>query len=155
MTTSCNNRFLAFFLAFFAMAGLCSPAIASSAPAAAIKVHATLVWGSKNEPKDASKLTPADKVLQSKLRKTLKWEHYYRINNRSLQLANFKPQRARMSKKCVLEVRRLSETEVNVRLIGEGKVVVVRKHSLDKEDSMVLGGPGKNKDAWFVVLQFN
>lgn len=151
--TNFSKRLFAFYLTLSVMAGLSSSAIAGSA-SSAITVDATLIWGSKEATKD-SKLAPADKELQAKLRKTLKWEHYYRINKRSLKLANFKPQRTKISKKCIVEVKRLSETEVNVKLIGEGKVVVNRQHSLTKDNSVVLGGPGKNKDAWFVVLQFN
>jgi len=151
--TNFSNRSLAFYLTLLVMAGLSSSAIAGSAHSA-LKVDATLVWGSKDVAKD-KKLAPATKELQTKLRKNLKWEHYYRINKSSLQLADLKPHRTRMSKECILEVKRLSETEVNVKLIGEGKIVVNRRHSLAKDNSVVLGGPGKHKDAWFVVLQFN
>jgi hypothetical protein len=42
-----------------------------------------------------------------------------------------------------------------VKLIGKGKAMVTRRHSLSKPDALVLAGDDKNKTAWFVVLNFN
>jgi hypothetical protein len=135
------------------MAGLTGPAIAGSLPDA-VKVNATLVWGSKDVPDD-KKLMRVGKGLQTKLRKALKWEHYFEINRKSLNVGTGQTQRFRMSKKCEVEIKRLNADQLNVKLIGEGKVVVSKKHSLAKEDSVVMGGPCKDKTAWFVVLQFD
>jgi hypothetical protein len=118
-----------------------------------LKVDVTLVWGA-NEQLKGKNLKPAGKGLQEKLSKTLKWEHYYEISDKSFALNGTKAQRARMSDKCVVEVKRIGEREVNVKLIGEGKVVVDRRQSLEKDDSVVLGGPCKDESAWFVVLRF-
>jgi len=127
--------------------------VLGGASSSELHVEATLVWGSKEALKD-TKLKPASAALQGKLRKSLKWEHYYEITDRSFRLTDLKPRRARMSKKCVVEVKRVGDMEVNVKLIGEGKVVVNRRQSLAKDNSVVLGGPCEDQSAWFVVLDF-
>ena len=125
----------------------------AGASSSELHVDATLVWGSKAK-SDDKKLKPVGKVLQVKLSKSLKWEHYYEISDKSFRLVGSKPHRVRMSDKCEVEVKRTGELEVNVKLIGEGKVVVNRRQSLEKDDSVVLGGPCANQSAWFVVLHF-
>lgn len=151
MTNSKANilRIIAIILA---MAALTAPAMAGSVPET-MQVNATLVWGAKDKPA-GKKLQPVGPDLQEKLRKCLKWEHYYQISRKNVNLAGSKPQRVRMSKKCEVEVKRLKADLLNVKLIGEGKVVVNKKHSLAKDNSVVMGGPGEDKSAWFVVLQF-
>lgn len=128
-------------------------AAAGTATAVDLQVDAMLVWGAKEE-QGGGKLKPADPELQSKLRKSFKWERYYEITNNSFRLAGLKSQRVRMSKKCVVEVERIGDDEVNVKLIGEGKVVVDRRASLVKDESVVLGGPCEGQTAWFVILNF-
>jgi len=150
--TSSESRLLKVFSILLAMAGLFSPAVSGSVPTP-LHVEATLVWGARQEPK-GKKLQPVSQDLQAKLRNSLRWEHYYRINHKSLDLSSRKAQRVRMSDKCEVEVRRIKPDLLNVKLIGEGKVVVNKRHSLSKDDAVVMGGPCEDKSAWFVVLQF-
>lgn len=128
-------------------------AVQAGASSSELHVEAVLIWGAKNQPA-GKKLKPASSELQAKLRKTLKWEHYYEINDKSFRLSGLKSRRVRMSDKCEVEVKRVGQADVIVKLIGEGKVVVNRRQSLEKDDSVVLGGPCENQSAWFVVLRF-
>lgn len=143
------------FLAFALLlgSGAALPVDAGSLPNE-LKGNATLVWGSKSAPENKN-LKPVGNQLQKKLRKTLKWEHYYEISDKSFALQSAKPQRIPMSKKCVLVLRQTKPDELSVKMIGEGKVVLNKKHSLKNRDALVLGGPDKDKSAWFVVLRFD
>lgn len=149
--TSSKNRTVSFLLALMTLFPCLM--LQGGASSSELHVEATLVWGAKVAP-EGKKLKPASAELQGKLRKSLKWEHYYEITEKSFRLADFKPHRVRMSKQCVVEVKRVADLEVNVKLIGEGKVVVNRRQSLAKDSSVVLGGPCKDQTAWFVVLDF-
>jgi hypothetical protein len=60
-----------------------------------------------------------------------------------------------LSEECSVEVKLLPENVAEVKLIGKGKAMVTRRHSLSKPDALVLAGDDKNKTAWFVVLNFN
>ena len=91
-----------------------------------LKVDVTLVWGA-NEQLKGKNLKPAGKGLQGKLSKTLKWEHYYEIADKSFALNGTKAQRARMSDKCVVEVKRIGEREVNVKLKEKWWVIAVNR----------------------------
>ena len=152
MTSSKNSIFKIIAVALL-MAGLTGPAIAGSS-SEPLKVKATLVWGSKSVPKD-KKLTPVGKDLQAKLQKCLIWEHYFLISRKSMKVGAGKTQTVRMSKKCEVAVKRLKGDLLNVKLIGEGKVVVNKRHSLANKDFLVMGGPDENESAWVVVLQFD
>jgi hypothetical protein len=149
--TSSKERFLSLLVVL--LSSLSFLAVRGGVTSSELFVDATLVWGAKAAPAD-KKLQAVGKELQAKLRKSFKWEHYYEITDKSFRIADVKPHRVRMSDKCVVEVRRLGDQEVNVKLIGEGKVVVNRRQSLAKDDSVVLGGPCKDESAWFVVLRF-
>ncbi len=118
-----------------------------------LNVSATLVWGTKEQPKDKG-LKRVNAKLQKKLHSSFKWEHYFEVSAKDFAVNDGKTQRVRISKACEIEVKRLTGDELQLKLIGHGKVVVDKKHQLDKEDSVVLGGPDKNNSAWFVVLQF-
>ncbi len=135
------------------MAGLIGPATAGSVPGE-LKGNATLIWGSKTAPKNKD-LKPVSPTLAKKLRKTLKWEHYYQISEKDFALSQLKAKRVAMSKKCVLELQQLKSNELRVKMIGQGKVVLNKKHPMKNKDALVLGGPDKDKSAWFVVIQFN
>ena len=148
--TNFNARFASLLLV---LVTLLPCVLQGGASSSELHVEATLVWGAKAAP-EGKKLKPASAELQGKLRKSLKWEHYYEITEKTFRLADFKPHRVRMSKQCVVEVKRVADLEVNVKLIGEGKVVVNRRQSLAKDSSVVLGGPCKDQSAWFVVLDF-
>ena len=135
------------------MVGLNGPAIAGSLPGK-LEGDATLVWGTEKLSEN-KKLKPVSAALQKKLRKTLKWEHYYQISVKDFALQSNKQARIPMSKKCVMVLQQIKPDQLRVKMIGEGKVVVDKKHSLKKKDALVLGGPDKDKSAWFIVLQFD
>ncbi len=118
-----------------------------------LNVSATLVWGTKEQPKDKG-LKRVNEKLQKKLHSSFKWEHYFEVSAKDFDVQGAKAQRVRISKACEIEVKRLAADELHLKLIGHGKVVVDKKHQLAREDSVVLGGPDKNNSAWFVVLQF-
>jgi hypothetical protein len=135
------------------MAGLSNPAIAGSLPGK-LGGNATLVWGTAEVP-DKKDLKPVSGALQKKLRKTFKWEHYYLISVKDFALQSTKIKRIPMSDKCVMVLQQLKSDQLRVKMIGEGKVVVDKRHSLKKKNALVLGGPDKDKCAWLVVLQFD
>jgi len=60
--------------------------------------------------------------------------------------------RVRMSEKCEIEVENLGDSTVEVKLFGEGKMVVRKKQALPTGELLVLAGEDKNDTAWFVVL---
>ncbi len=119
------------------------------------RVQAVLVWGT-NESKPASKgLKELDAKLRERLANIFKWQNYFEVSRKTTGVAPSKPQTVKLSDDCSVDIRILPEKQAEVKLIGKGKTLVTRRHSLAKPDALVLAGDDKNNTAWFVVLSFN
>ncbi len=121
-----------------------------------IRVQAVLVWGT-DEAKPAGKsLKEVDAKLRDRLANVFKWKNYFEVNRQTATLPSLaKVQTLKLSDECSVEVKLLPENTAEVKLMGKGKALVTRRHSLAKPDALVLAGDDKNKTAWFVVLSFN
>jgi hypothetical protein len=128
--------------------------VAASVPVET-RVQAVLVWGT-DEAKPAGKpLKEVDAKLREKLGKIFKWQNYFEVSRKSAGVTASKSQMLKLSDECSVEIKILPENLAEVKLIGKGKTLVTRRHSLAKPDALVLAGDDKNNTAWFVVLNFN
>jgi multidrug efflux pump subunit AcrA (membrane-fusion protein) len=57
-----------------------------------------------------------------------------------------------MSAKCEVEVENQGDSQVEVKLFGEGKMVVRKRQALKAGELLVLAGDDKDNNAWFVIL---
>lgn len=128
--------------------------VAASVPVET-RVQAVLVWGT-DEAKPAGKaLKEVDAKLREKLGKIFKWQNYFEVSRKAAGVTASKPQTVKLSEECSVDIKILPENMAEVKLIGKGKTIVTRRHSLAKPDALVLAGDDKNNTAWFVVLNFN
>lgn len=119
------------------------------------RVQAVLIWGT-NESKPVGKsLKELDPKLRERLANIFKWQNYFEVSRKTASVTPSKPQSVKLSDDCSVEIKILPENQAEVKLIGKGKTVVTRRHSLAKPDALVLAGDDKNNTAWFVVLNFN
>ncbi|MBI5801889.1 MAG: hypothetical protein HZA92_14355 [Verrucomicrobia bacterium] len=120
------------------------------------RVLAVLVWGTDEAKPTGKNLKEVDTKLRDRLANVFKWKNYFEVNRQSASLAaSAKVQCLKLSDDCSVEVKLLPENVAEVKLMGKGKPIVTRRHSLAKTDALVLAGDDKNKTAWFVVLNFN
>lgn len=120
------------------------------------RVQALLVWGTDEAKPTGKNLKEVDARLRDRLANVFKWKNYFEVNRQAATLpAVAKAQSLKLSDECSVEVKLLPENVVEVKLMGKGKALVTRRHSLAKSDALVLAGDDKNKTAWFVVLNFN
>lgn len=114
--------------------------------------HVQLIWGTDGErPKDKP-LKDVDAKLLEKLKAVFKWKNYYEVDQKHFHLPKQSSQKLKLSDKCEIEVQDLSNSRIEVRLFGEGKLVVKKAQAVVLEEPIVLGGGGKDETAWFVVL---
>ena len=57
-----------------------------------------------------------------------------------------------MSDQCEIEVQSLGNASVELKLYGQGKMVVRKTQKIKAGELLVLAGDDKNDTAWFVVL---
>lgn len=128
--------------------------VAASAPVET-RVNAVLIWGTGEAKPTGKTLKEVDAKLREKLGKIFKWQHYFEVSRQSAGALPGKSQVVKLSDECSVEIKILPENLAEVKLIGKGKTLVTRRHSLVKPDALVLAGDDKNNTAWFVVLNFN
>lgn len=134
---------------------LCLPFVAVSAAlpvrASDLILEARLVWAA-NEPKD-SRYQAAPSDLASKLHEIYKWNNYFEITNKVHSIPLNETRDFRMSDRCLLKIKNLGNSRIEVNCIGQGKQVSRGSHTLLPGEWLVLAGNAKNNTAWFIGLR--
>lgn len=133
---------------------------AALAPVAAVaadkelKAEAVLVWGCNESTSPDPAHKPVDAETKKKLKDLpLKWTHYYEVNRKTFVVPVSSSKKETLSDKCVVEIRNLGRTRVEVSLFGKGEQVVKRAQDLPKGETLVLGGNAPNATAWLVFVK--
>jgi hypothetical protein len=134
---------------FFAALVMASAAAAVSAED--LKLQAKLIWGSNDDP-ETIKHKPVNHELADTLQRMFKWKNYYEITNEIGMIPMSKSFDFQMSSRCVLKIKNLGNSRVEISCIGEGKQVSKGTHTLPPK-WLVLGGNDTNNTAWFVGLR--
>jgi hypothetical protein len=119
--------------------------------AADITLEARLVWGA-NEAQDA-RYKPVEAGLSSKLHGMFKWNSYFEITNKVRSIPVNQSRDFKMSDRCVLKVKNLGGSRIEVGCIGQGKEVSKGSYTLTPTQWLVFGGDAKNNTAWFIGLR--
>jgi hypothetical protein len=128
------------------------PCLAQSRAGQDIKLEARLVWGTDNEKPNDPNLKQLDNSLKDKLKGIFKWKNYFEVNHYKLAISQEAPKTQIMSPKCSIEVQNLGDSLIEVKLFGEGKMVLKKRQPIKPGQPIVLAGDEKNNNAWFVVL---
>jgi hypothetical protein len=114
--------------------------------------HVQLIWGTDGDrPKDKP-LKDVDSKLLDKLKAVFKWKNYYEVDQKHVTVPKQGMQKLKLSDKCEIELQDLLNSRIEIRLFGEGKLVVKKAQTVVPDEPIVLGGGGKDQTAWFVVL---
>jgi len=119
------------------------------------RVQAVLVWGTNESQPSGKNIKELDAKLRERLANIFKWRNYFEVSRKTAGVTPSKPQLVKLSDDCSVDIKLLPDNQAEVKLIGKGKTIVTRRHSLAKPDALVLAGDDKNNTAWFVVLSFN
>lgn len=119
------------------------------------RVQAVLVWGTNESRPSGKNIKELDAKLRERLANIFKWRNYFEVSRKTAGVTPSKPQLVKLSDDCSVDIKLLPDNQAEVKLIGKGKTIVTRRHSMAKPDALVLAGDDKNNTAWFVVLSFN
>ncbi len=137
-----------------------SLSLVSAAADEALRLRAQLVWATNGEKpavdpnnKDKDCIQELDEKVGGKLKRVFKWRNYYQIKEENVS----PPSRVKLSSKCEVEIKKVDDATLEVKLYGEGKLTTTKKQPikpLTQGEILVVGGDDKAKydDAWFVVL---
>ena len=120
-----------------------------------LKGEAVLVWGT-NEPKSPDpKHKPVDPELAKKFNNSpFRWKYYYEVNRQALDIpvGNMKKD-VKMSSHCVLDIKNLGKSRIEVTLYGEGKLVSWHREPFLDNWPLILAGSAGNDTSWFVIIR--
>ena len=127
----------------------------ASALAGEAKFEAQLIWATNDKESKDPKLKPVDSEIQKKLTDLpLKWEHYYSVKSERFTVSKGGTNFVTMSEKCMVEIKRLGDSKVEVALHGkQGSICAKRTQPLPKGEILVVGGNAPNATAWLVTLK--
>jgi hypothetical protein len=125
--------------------------------AAKLKLKAQLIWGTDHEkPKNDPNIKELDPKLRDKLRKIrlFSWKNFFEVDRQFLNLPHLGSNITSLSHECVIEVEHLGNTNIKVRLYGEGKLVQTVSQNLPKGEYLILAGDVKKKitERWIIAL---
>jgi hypothetical protein len=118
-------------------------------------LRALLIWGTDGSRPTNQKLRELDPELRGKLRAVFKWKDYFEVDRQAVKVPLASKKRVRMSPKCEIEVENAGDSTIEVKLFGEGKLVVKKRQVLNPGELLVLAGEDKNDTAWFVVVHLD
>lgn len=126
-----------------------------AATAAERSMEARLVWGTDHDKPNDPGLKPlVDGDLAKKLKKLpLKFKNYFEVNRQTFTINDKDYKRVEMSKKCYIEVKDKGESQVTVKLYGEGKFAGRVDGPLPKGETVALAGDTKDGSAWLVIVR--
>ena len=132
------------------------PLMGSDSP---VTLSVSLVCGTDKPSPSSQYAGPVHQELQDKFTKIFKWEHYFLLTKKELNLPLATGKKIRMSKDCELIFQALEEGKVlQVQLLEPEESVRRLKHPLEpiwKEGELfVIAGDNKESagDAWFLVI---
>lgn len=123
-----------------------------------LHMQVQLVWGTDGAPPAGSQYRPLEAQFKNKLARVFKWKNYYLIHAQKVVIAGQGDEkRLKLSSKCEIELKRLDDSTLEIKLFGEGrwtKTVRQSVQALEKGELAVLAGDDKDNyaDAWFVVI---
>jgi hypothetical protein len=118
-----------------------------------VGLQAQLVWATDGTKPAGKELKELDAATRDKLRGVFRWKEYLEISKKDFKVTAAVLSRVRLSPKCEIEVERFGQETYEVKLFGEGKMVVKKRQSLKPAELLVLAGDDKDDTAWFVVIR--
>ena len=117
-----------------------------------LHIQAQLVWGTDGDKPPDPEVKRLDEETRKKLGSVFKWKNYFEVDRQNFKVALSAKKRVRLSPKCEVEVENLGDFQVEVKLYGEGKMVVKKRQVLKAGELLILAGDDKNDNAWFVII---
>jgi hypothetical protein len=136
------------------LAGFLSMALSglSESAAAEHSFQVQLIWGTDGDKPKNQSLNDVDSKLQEKLKGVFKWKNYFEVTQKPLTISRSGSEKLKLSDKCDIQVREVGSARIEIRLFGEGKLVLKKVQTVTPGEVIVLAGDSKNDTAWFVVM---
>lgn len=143
-----------FWLAILLLGATVQIAFPASAAVDRYIIRAQLIWGTDGPKPENVKVEDPDPEFREKLAKIFRRKNYFVIDKQKMAIKPHGSTITSMSHNCVIEVKHLGETNFEVKLYGEGKLVQTIRQGMVKGHYLTLAGDIKQKEdqTWIVAL---
>jgi hypothetical protein len=142
----------------WAKVAFCVGAMALMSPVAHaenMRMEALLVWGTDDPQSPDPRHHLVDANLARRLKKLpYRWKNYFLVSSQTVEVSDGETKaKVAMSKRCILDIKNLGASRVEVRLHGDGKPVSVHRESLPMHQLLILSGDAGNETGWLVIIR--
>ncbi|MCF7669051.1 MAG: hypothetical protein K9N48_04660, partial [Verrucomicrobia bacterium] len=99
-----------------------------------VNVRVQLIWGTNGENPYPDKLKELEDKLKDKLKSVFKWKNYFEVSRHDIGLKKDRTKRIRISRKCELELTFTGDSNLEIKLFGEGKFVNKVRQSIAPDE---------------------
>ena len=143
---------------FVSLVAICLTCLAlgfrpDEARGADLKLEVRLIWGTNDNDSPVPTHKRIDTPLTRKLAKLFTWKQYFEVNRQEVVIPLSAVKKLELSEKCIIEVKNVGDTRIEVKLFGGGKFVSKTVETIPKGDWLVLAGDSAGRNAWFIVLK--
>lgn len=111
-----------------------------------------LIWGTDTTLK-TNKFKAVSPETKKKFEEFLKWENYYEISCKRINLTDDAERSIQMSDKCKIKIRKIEEKTIEVKLYGEGKLIIKKRTKITaKKPQSIAGRNEANSDFWGIMI---
>jgi hypothetical protein len=116
-----------------------------------------LIWGTDTNINDVEHLKGKFKevhpAVKKRLGEFLKWNYYYEISSKKVDLKEPKEYSVVMSKHCEIKISKVEDEVVEVKLFGKDKMVVKKKARITpKKPQSIAGKTESTAEFWCVLI---
>jgi hypothetical protein len=117
-------------------------------------LRAQLIWATDGTKPQDSQMEDPDPQFREKLARIFRRKNYFVIEKQKMVIKPNGSTITSMSHNCVIEVKHLGETNFEVKLYGEGKLVQTIRQGMIKGNYLTLAGDIKQKEdeTWIVAI---
>jgi hypothetical protein len=116
-----------------------------------------LIWGTDTNINNVEhlkgKFKEVDPAVKKRLGEFLKWNYYYEISSKKVDLKEPKEYSVVMSKHCEIKISKVEDEVVEVKLYGKDKMVVKKKARITpKKPQSIAGKTESTAEFWCVLI---
>jgi len=111
-----------------------------------------LVRGNDEDRPPARGAKPIGPELSQRLHAVFRWKHYWELKRDQVVLKSGAKVRRQMTAEREVEIQRLNQEQVEIRVYREGKVARIERHST-RTQFILIGGDKEENQCWFIVVR--
>jgi hypothetical protein len=134
---------------FFVLLGVSAVCLAEGQP---VTLYAQVIRGTDQDKPAQAGWKPIGPKLSSRLCPKFRWNNYWEVSRKAVQVQPGKPVRIKATPEREIEIELGASGESEIRLYSAGKLVRKSRQSLESKMT-IMGGGSDESESWFIVVR--